>query len=158
MAPDAQTNAFKRALKNADLVVDCIFGKPSTSPDRSQPPAHLCRSLSPSARPGFSFQPPTRAPFDVVLASLATTEVPILSVDIPSGWDVEDGNAHDGFTPNAIISLTAPKLGVREFAEAGGTHFLGGRFISGQMDLNYGLNLPQYYGTTQCVDITQSKA
>ena len=27
MAPDAQTNAFRRALNNADLVVDCIFGQ-----------------------------------------------------------------------------------------------------------------------------------
>lgn len=131
MAPDAQTNAFKRALNNADLVLDCVFG--------------------------FSFHPPTRAPFDVVLNSLATTEVPILSVDIPSGWDVMEGNSNDGFTPNAIVSLTAPKVGVKEFAEAGGTHYLGGRFISGQMDLKYGLNLPQYSGTSQCVDITTHK-
>lgn len=107
--------------------------------------------------PGFSFKPPTRAPFDVVLNSLAQTEVPILSVDIPSGWDVEAGNVHGGFTPNALISLTAPKVGVAEFVEAGGAHFLGGRFISGQMDLKYGLNLPRYYGTSQCVDITVRK-
>ena len=131
MAPDAQTNAFKRALASADLVLDCIFG--------------------------FSFHPPTRAPFDVVLAALDATEVPILSVDIPSGWDVERGNVHGGFTPNAVVSLTAPKVGVSEFAEAGGAHWLGGRFISGQMDLKYGLNLPQYAGTSQCVDITIRK-
>ena len=83
--------------------------------------------------------------------------MPILSVDIPSGWDVMEGNSNEGFTPNAIISLTAPKVGVREFAEAGGTHILGGRFISGQMDLKYGLNLPQFAGTSQCVDITTHK-
>ncbi len=166
MAPDAQTNAFKRALNNADLVLDCIFGKsqflacqfsPVVSPPNGRPSSPPCRSSAHSPPSGFSFHPPTRAPFDVVLNSLATTEVPILSVDIPSGWDVMDGNSNDGFTPNAIISLTAPKVGVKEFAEAGGTHYLGGRFISGQMDLKYGLNLPQYSGTSQCVDITTHK-
>lgn len=30
---------------------------------------------------------------------------------------------------DAIISLTAPKLGVKAFVEAGGRHLLGGRFV-----------------------------
>lgn len=33
--------------------------------------------------------------------------------------------------PDALLSLTAPKMGVKGFAESGGTHWLGGRFISG---------------------------
>lgn len=30
---------------------------------------------------------------------------------------------------DAIISLTAPKLGVKAFVEGGGRHLLGGRFV-----------------------------
>lgn len=36
------------------------------------------------ARSGFSFQPPLREPFTEVLPLLAETQIPILSVDIPS--------------------------------------------------------------------------
>jgi len=40
---------------------------------------------------GFSFKPPVRAPFDSVLPLLASSGLPIVSIDIPSGWDVEKG-------------------------------------------------------------------
>lgn len=73
-----------------------------------------------------------------------------MSVDIPSGWDVEKGRVEltrtagdggdreeklsvseegEGFKwlePDVLVSLTAPKEGVRSFT---GRHFLGGRFI-----------------------------
>lgn len=90
--------------------------------------------------PGFSFQPPVRAPFDKVLDALAATKVPIVSVDIPSGWGVEagrqplftspdkDGNHRpvETIDPDVLVSLTVPKEGVREFK---GRHWLGGRFV-----------------------------
>lgn len=95
---------------------------------------------------GFSFKPPVRAPFDSILPLLASSGLPIVSVDIPSGWDVEKGpveltrkdeqgnkKALDGdkeqfkwLTPDVLISLTAPKEGVKVF---NGRHFLGGRFV-----------------------------
>ncbi|SGZ16707.1 BQ5605_C020g09060 [Microbotryum silenes-dioicae] len=131
MAPDAQANAFKRALTQADVVVDCVFG--------------------------FSFHGPPRAPFDFVLKAFKATDRPILSVDIPSGWDVEKGNVDgEGFTADALISLTAPKLGVKEYAEEGRTHWLGGRFVPFAMVKERGLNLPSFPGSMQCVDITMS--
>lgn len=40
---------------------------------------------------GFSFKPPIRAPYDSIINELKNTKIPILSVDIPSGWDVEKG-------------------------------------------------------------------
>jgi NAD(P)H-hydrate repair Nnr-like enzyme with NAD(P)H-hydrate epimerase domain len=40
---------------------------------------------------GFSFAPPIRKPFDTVLNAMKECGLPILSVDIPSGWHVEDG-------------------------------------------------------------------
>ncbi|ORY79283.1 YjeF N-terminal domain-containing protein [Leucosporidium creatinivorum] len=130
MAPDAQENAFKRALSHADIVLDCVFG--------------------------FSYKPPPRAPFTAVLNAFKSTEKPIVSVDIPSGWDVEEGKINeDDFTPTALISLTAPKLGVKAFAEEGRTHWLGGRFINDTMNKHYDLQLPFYPGSAQAVDITK---
>ena len=96
------TDDLKGALRQSDVILDAIFG--------------------------FSFKPPVRSPFDSALPLLAQSGLPIVSVDIPSGWDVEAGNAGQlGLNPDVLISLTAPKLGVKAFR---GRHFLGGRFIS----------------------------
>lgn len=41
---------------------------------------------------GFSFQgPPIRSPFNELLRLLALTKCPIISIDVPSGWDVDQG-------------------------------------------------------------------
>ncbi|CAG8465953.1 4441_t:CDS:2, partial [Ambispora leptoticha] len=92
----------KQILNNADLVLDAIFG--------------------------FGFSGEIRSPFGVVIQLLKEISVPIASVDIPSAWDVEKGNIDDrSFTPAMLISLTAPKLGTRQFR---GIHYLGGRFVT----------------------------
>ena len=76
---------------------------------------------------GFSFSGPIRAPFDEALPLLIKSKLPIISVDIPSGWNVEKGDDQNtGFVPDVLVSLTAPKEGVRGFK---GRHFLGGRFV-----------------------------
>ncbi|GAA5983806.1 hypothetical protein JCM11641_005198 [Rhodosporidiobolus odoratus] len=132
MAGDAQEVAFRRAIENTDVILDCVFG--------------------------FSFKPPVRAPFINVLEAFKKTSKPILSVDVPSGWDVEEGNVNQGFTPDALISLMAPKKGVQAFVEAGGKHYLGGRFVPGNVEIKYGLHLPKYPpGGEQVVDITWRK-
>ncbi|XP_018027586.1 NAD(P)H-hydrate epimerase isoform X2 [Hyalella azteca] len=66
---------------------------------------------------GFSFKPPVRALFLPVIEALSRTKVPVVSVDIPSGWDVEAGPPTEGFAiaPQMLISLTAPKLCARSF-------------------------------------------
>jgi len=133
---------LRQALLESDVILDAVFG--------------------------FSFQPPVRAPFDSVLALLTQSKLPIVSVDIPSGWDVEKGNElGTGLQPDVLVSLTAPKLGVRSFK---GRHFLGGRFIPKfvgpyfvgtsqltvsfrTMDEKFGLNLPRYPGFTQIVEL-----
>ena len=48
---------------------------------------------------GFSFSGEIRAPFKDVIDRLGSSGVPILSVDIPSGWDLEKGNQFGTFTP-----------------------------------------------------------
>ena len=99
--PSNDIQELHKALHLSDVILDAIFG--------------------------FSFKPPIRAPFDEVLPILNEARLPIVSVDIPSGWDVENGDDLGvGLHPNVLISLTAPKEGVRDFR---GKHFLGGRFI-----------------------------
>lgn len=78
---------------------------------------------------GFSFNAKggVKKPFDEILDLLRNSKVPILSVDVPSGWDVESGDIHGiGVSPTVLVSLTAPKLCARNFE---GLHYLGGRFV-----------------------------
>ncbi|KAI6177930.1 Protein disulfide-isomerase [Aphelenchoides fujianensis] len=92
---------------------------------------------------GFSFKPPLRVPFGEILERVANSGVPIVSIDIPSGWDVENGPI-DGIVnlaPETLISLTAPKKCARHFT--GRNHFLGGRFVPDELAEKYQLNLPE---------------
>lgn len=97
----SDTESLRSALSSSDVILDAIFG--------------------------FSFQGPIRAPFDSALPLISSSGLPIVSVDIPSGWDVENGNADGvGLEPDVLVSLTAPKLGASLFR---GRHFLAGRFV-----------------------------
>ncbi|KAL7663517.1 NAD(P)H-hydrate epimerase [[Candida] zeylanoides] len=89
---------------------------------------------------GFSFRPPIRSPFDDVVRFLATAELPpIVSVDIPSGWDVDAGPSAGALDPAMLVSLTAPKPCATHFAAKGKSHYLGGRFISPTIAQKYGI-------------------
>ena len=123
------TEDFDGALKQSDLVVDALFG--------------------------FSFHPPVRAPFDEVLKSIISSKVPVLSVDIPSSWDVEGGPPEKGqvgsdFMPEYLISLTAPKPSVKFYKCR---HFVGGRFLGKEVAEMFGLDLPKYEGTEQIAEV-----
>ncbi|XP_045607937.1 NAD(P)H-hydrate epimerase isoform X1 [Procambarus clarkii] len=100
---------------------------------------------------GFSFKPPVRPLFAPILKLLAQCSVPVVSIDIPSGWHVEDGpsTSSDALTPDMLISLTAPKQCAKHFN--GRFHILGGRFVPPQLSEKYQLNLPEYPGTSQTV-------
>ena len=101
LTPTPDTHSLKDALASSDVILDAIFG--------------------------FSFKPPVRAPFDAALPLIANSGLPIVSVDVPSGWNVDEGKADDlALEPDVLVSLTAPKEGVRKFR---GRHFLGGRFV-----------------------------
>ncbi|XP_066465216.1 NAD(P)H-hydrate epimerase [Eleutherodactylus coqui] len=96
---------------------------------------------------GFSFKGAVREPFANILNILKRISLPIASVDIPSGWDVEKGNP-DGLQPDMLISLTAPKLSAVHFS--GRYHYLGGRFVPVALQKKYNLSLPDY-PDTDCV-------
>lgn len=148
LPPSNDMTPLRDALARSDVVLDAIFG--------------------------FSFKPPVRSPFDGALPLITASGLPIVSVDIPSGWDVEKGNAAGvGLSPDVLISLTAPKEGSRGFK---GRHFLGGRFVtklvnrfyilfatftnpisSRAMEEKFELNLPEYPAFDQIVELPQSK-
>jgi len=103
---------------------------------------------------GFSFRPPVRAQFVPLLSALARSTVPVVSIDIPSGWNVETGppsNTEDTpvLAPDLLISLTAPKLCAKHFQ--GRFHYLGGRFVPPALAQKYKLELPSYPGLQHCV-------
>eukprot|EP01068_Selenidium_serpulae_P003734 Selendium_serpulae@DN3271_c0_g1_i1.p2 len=102
---------------------------------------------------GFSFKGSLRAPFDTILADVSRQNTPpIVSVDVPSGWDVETG-APDGprpLTPAVLVSLTAPKTCASKFD---GRHFVGGRFVPKSVQEKYEMRLPDYKGADQIVEI-----
>ncbi|KAJ6842771.1 pyridoxine/pyridoxamine 5'-phosphate oxidase 1, chloroplastic isoform X1 [Iris pallida] len=125
--PQSLSNEF-------DLIVDAIFG--------------------------FSFHGKPRQPFDDLiqrLVSLHEVDAPkrkseIISIDIPSGWHVEEGDLEgDGVKPDMLVSLTAPKLCAKKFA--GPHHFLGGRFVPPAIIDKYKLKIPPYPGSSMCVRI-----
>jgi NAD(P)H-hydrate epimerase len=123
------TEDFPGALKQTDHVVDAIFG--------------------------FSFSGEVREPFPKVIEALESTSIPVLAVDAPSSWNIEEGPPNSGpgkgFMPPALISLTAPKPLVKHFK---GRHFLGGRFLSPEMAEKYGLDIPKYEGLGQVVEVS----
>ena len=101
---------------------------------------------------GFSFKPPVRASFANIMSTLTSTITPIASIDIPSGWHVEQGDINGvGLKPDLLISLTAPKKCSAHFT--GKNHYLGGRFVPMPMQRKYSMNLPDYPELDLCVKL-----
>ncbi|KAH0644620.1 hypothetical protein KY284_032504 [Solanum tuberosum] len=110
---------------------------------------------------GFSFHGNPRPPFDSLIRRMASIKTQqrtheiaavVISVDIPSGWHVEEGHiCGEGIEPDMLVSLTAPKLCAKMFC--GPHHFLGGRFVPRSIIDKFKLKLPSYPGTSMCVRI-----
>ncbi|KAI6007808.1 YjeF N-terminal domain-containing protein, partial [Pisolithus marmoratus] len=98
----SDVSALEAALPTTHVILDTIFG--------------------------FSFQAPVRAPFNAVLNRIQASGKLIVSVDIPSRWDVERGpdvdDGHMVIHLQVLVSLMVLKEGTREFR---GRHFLGAR-------------------------------
>lgn len=86
---------------------------------------------------GFSFNRSPRPPYDKIIEKLIAEQdhLTILSIDIPSGWDVEKGPKDSTFLrPRFVLSLTAPKkcMSPDVFERIGFApekHYVGGRFL-----------------------------
>ncbi|KAI2782268.1 YjeF N-terminal domain-like protein [Daldinia loculata] len=119
---------FLAAIKSTDHIVDAVFG--------------------------FSFSGEVREPFPAVIRALEDTKLPVTSVDAPSSWNIETGPPESGlgskFSPDFLISLTAPKPLVKHFK---GRHFVGGRFVSPAIAKKYDFEVPEYQGIDQIVEV-----
>jgi NAD(P)H-hydrate epimerase len=108
---------------------------------------------------GFSFKGEPREPFATALKQLIQAQqagVPIISVDVPSGWNVDEGDVSgSGFVPNVLVSLTTPKESARFFQ---GRHFVGGRFLPPRLAEKYNVQMPPYPGIRQVMEITNAAA
>ena len=74
---------FRNFLEEHELILDGIFG--------------------------FPFTGDIRAPYKYFISQMSAVEDRILAIDIPSGWDANDGNIHGVFVPKYLISLGVPK-------------------------------------------------
>lgn len=90
-----------------------------------------------------------KEPYAGILVTLKQVKIPIVSIDVPSGWDVDETN-QEGISPDVLISLTAPKKCASSFS---GKHFLAGRFLPYDIQKKYDLNLPDYPGTDCLIEL-----
>jgi NAD(P)H-hydrate epimerase len=127
---DGTVPSAKELDEEADVVLDAVFG--------------------------FSFKGPVKAPFDAAIAAMRDTRTPVVSVDIPSGWDVDDGPAaaEKAFMPAVLVSLTAPKPAAAHFR--GRAHYIGGRFVPPALARKYGIAdiASLYRGSDQIADVS----
>jgi NAD(P)H-hydrate epimerase len=103
---------------------------------------------------GFGFSGKVRFPFDEILDFLGSNvcSTPIISIDVPSGWDVENGRTeslNNFIDPEMLISLTLPKNFAKTFKK---THYLCGRFLFPELIQRFSLkNIPIYSGNEQFI-------
>ena len=83
---DLSRAMFENCLSDAELCIDAILGT--------------------------GFHPPLRGVAAALKAKLADHPAPIVSVDLPTGWDADSTamSAPDAFRSDAVITFTAPKL------------------------------------------------
>lgn len=96
---------------------------------------------------GFSFKPPIKEPFGEILMELKKYEksLPIVSVDIPSGWDVDTGPLDSSaIVPKVLVSLTVPKLCANFIDPSVTIHYVGGRFVPPHFAEKYGFSVFNY--------------
>lgn len=75
-------------------------------------------------------------------------------MDIPSGWNVENGpESDDSLKPDLLISLSAPKLCAKPEILKNAKHFLGGRFLPPGIIQKYNLTLPNYPDQDQVAEL-----
>lgn len=131
-----------------DVVLDALFGvgielaagPPAASPDARAPlPAFMALT----------------EPFDDVIGTLAGVNLPLASVDVPSGWHPDDGprlfdlRTNRALKPELLVSVGAPKQCARYFG--GNYHYLAGNFVPHALAADLALHLPSFPSARQCV-------
>ena len=116
---------FQCELASADLILDALFG--------------------------YSFNGPTRHPYDHIISSLKTQQHKILSIDVPSGWNINDSTdsiseSSSALYPTFNISMMLPKQCMINYT---GTHYIGGNFLNQATIQKFNLKLgPGFEGSS----------
>ena len=88
---------------------------------------------------GFNAKDKIREPYKRFVDYMAASQKQIVSVDIPSGWDISFGDIHNtNFNPSMLVSLTAPKECTKNYK---GIHFIGGRFVNDTLANEFGIHI-----------------
>ena len=92
--------ALRAALEGAALVIDAVLGTGFKAAFQPKQPG--------IARPG----PRLRGLVAVAQRLLAESHVPVVAVDLPSGWDADsmEEKAEGAFRADAVVTFTTPKL------------------------------------------------
>lgn len=87
---------------------------------------------------GFSFKGSMRQPYAYFMQTLENHQSKVLSVDVPSGWEVDtlDGQTQNSYQPFANVSLMLPKQCMEGYK---GQHFLGANFFTKKMAAKFGV-------------------
>jgi NAD(P)H-hydrate epimerase len=82
---------------------------------------------------GFGFRPPLQEDAVCLLRQIEECGKQIVSIDVPSGWNVDSDVQDDSIIlkPDILISMTAPKLCARDFK--GKAHLLVDSFVPNQL-------------------------
>jgi len=136
-----------------------------STPTEGSSPQHHHYDAIVDAIFGFSFKGEPREPFASAIQSMIQVQrgqvtrkytgerTLIISVDVPSGWNVDMGDVMKaGFQPDVLVSLTAPKLCSKSFRKR---HFVGGRFLPSSLAEKYHIQMPPYPGVSQVMEITK---
>jgi NAD(P)H-hydrate epimerase len=83
---DLSSAAFNECFDSTEVFLDAVFGT--------------------------GFHPPLRGVAAALQKRIADHAAPVVSVDLPSGWDADETGMHapDAFRSDAVITFTAPKL------------------------------------------------
>lgn len=102
-----------------------------------------------------------RPKFWSVYSMLVSTRLALVSVDVPSGWDLKTGpraidvTADTFVKPEVLVSLGAPKECSKMFA--GGFHFVAGRHLPQDYFTGKGIRVPTFPGDdANCVLISSN--
>jgi ADP-dependent NAD(P)H-hydrate dehydratase / NAD(P)H-hydrate epimerase len=91
---------LRAALEGAGLVIDAVVGTGFKPPLPPQQAENACRG------------PRLRGLAAVARKLLEASAVPVVAVDLPSGWDADsmEEKAEGAFRADAVVTFTAPKL------------------------------------------------
>nr|SVE73742.1 EOG090X0AXR [Daphnia atkinsoni] len=95
---------------------------------------------------GFSFKPPVRQEFSEIINTLIQASIPCCSIDIPSGWEVDDGTAYEPLVllPKCLDVLTANDLGVEYYMMPGNCkRVINGKIVEEFLEDVKGENVPR---------------